>query len=344
MKTIYTDTHRLQHGNVELMDGQLLPCFEKPERADLIITQIRASRLGPVLEPDDFGIMPLARVHTSAYLAFLQSAWDAWVEEHGSTHHALPLNWPIRGMRSDIEPEAIDGKLSYFSFDAGTPITPGTWQAVTGSAYVALTAQQCIAAGERAAFALCRPPGHHAAADYYGGYCFLNNAAIAAQAFIDQGAPRVAVLDVDYHHANGTQTIFYARDEVLVLSLHGDPRQEFPYFLGYADETGVGQGEGFNTNYPLPWGTDAATWFAALESACQRIMAYAPDALVISLGVDTYKGDPISQFLLDSADYPRLGQRLARLGLPTLFVMEGGYAVEAIGVNTLSVLSGFVQA
>ncbi len=344
MKTIYTDTHRLQHGNLELMDGQLLPCFEKPERADLVISHVRASQLGPVLEPQEFGIAPLARIHAPNYLAFLQSAWDAWVEEHGSDHHALPLNWPIRGMRSDIEPEAIDGKLSYFSFDAGTPITPGTWQAVTRSAYVALTAQQWIASGERAAFALCRPPGHHAAADYYGGYCFLNNAAIAAQAFLDQGAARVAVLDVDYHHANGTQAIFYARDDVLVLSLHGDPRQEFPYFLGYADETGLGAGEGFNANYPLPWGTDASTWFAALESACERITAYAPDALVISLGVDTYKGDPISQFLLDSADYPRLGQRLARLGLPTLFVMEGGYAVDAIGVNTVNVLTGFMQA
>lgn len=342
MKTIYTDHHRLQHGQAELIDGQLLPCFEKPERADLIIARVRDSGLGPVLEPENFGTTPLARVHAPHYLRFLETAWDAWVQEHGE-YDALPLNWPVRGMRSDIEPDAIDGKLSYFSFDAGTPITAGTWRAVTGAAHVALTGQRLVAGGERAVFALCRPPGHHAASDYYGGYCFLNNAAIAAQAFLDRGAARVAILDIDYHHGNGTQSIFYDRDDVLFLSLHGDPRQEFPYFLGHADETGTGRGEGFNVNYPLPWGSDFTTWSAALDDACRRIGDYAPDALVISLGVDTYKDDPISRFRLDGDAYPRIGERLARLGLPTLFVMEGGYAVEAIGVNAVNVLNGFEQ-
>ncbi len=342
MKTIHTDDHRLQHGRAELIDGKLLPCFEKPERAELIIARVREVGLGPVLEPEDFGRAPLARVHADNYLRFLETAWEAWVRAHGD-YDALPLNWSVRGMRSDIEPDAIDGKLSYFSFDAGTPITAGTWRAITGSANVALTGQRLIVNGERAVFALCRPPGHHAAADYYGGYCFLNNAAIAAWAFLDQGAARVAILDVDYHHGNGTQSIFYDRDEVLFLSLHGDPRQEFPYFLGHADERGVAAGEGYNVNYPLPWGTDFDAWYEALEDACRRIDQYAPDALVVSLGVDTFKDDPISRFRLDVGDYPRIGQRLARLGMPTLFVMEGGYAVEAIGINAVNVLSGFEQ-
>lgn len=342
MKTVYTDTHRLQHGRAELNDGQLMPCFEKPERADLVIARVRETGLGPVVEPHHFGREPMARVHAEPYLLFLETAWDAWLTEHGD-HDALPLNWAVRGMRWDVEPEHIDGKLSYFSFDAGTPITAGTWRAVTGSANVALTGRRLIADGERAAFALCRPPGHHAAADYYGGYCFLNNAAIAAQAFLDRGAARVALLDVDYHHGNGSQSIFYDRDDVLVQSLHADPRWEFPYFLGHADERGAGRGEDCNHNYPLPWGTDFAAWADALETACRRIERYAPDALVISLGVDTFRGDPISRFLLDHDDYPRIGERLARLGLPTLFVMEGGYAVEAIGVNAVNVLSGFEQ-
>ncbi len=340
MKTIYSPEHRLQQGRGELNDGQLMPCFEKPERAELVLARVRDQALGEVLPPRTFGRAPLARVHADNYLSFLETAWDAWVAEHGDAHDALPLIWPVRGFRS-IEPENIDGKLSYFSCDAGTPITAGTWRAATASANVALTSQALVAEGERGVFALCRPPGHHAAADYCGGYCFLNNAAIAAQAFRDAGAARVAVLDVDYHHGNGTQSIFYRRRDILTLSLHSDPAHEFPYFLGHADEPGEGEGEGFNVNYPLPWGTDYDRWSAALEDACGRLAEYAPEALVVALGVDTFKGDPISRFQLDSDDYPRIGERIARLGLPTLFVMEGGYAVESIGVNAVNVLTGF---
>jgi acetoin utilization deacetylase AcuC-like enzyme len=153
----------------------------------------------------------------------------------------------------------------------------------------------------------------------------------------------VAILDVDYHHGNGTQTIFYDRRDVLVCSIHGDPRQEYPYFLGYADETGRGLGEGFNANYPLPWGTGFDSWAAALEDACHCVEAYGPDVLLVSLGVDTFKDDPISQFRLDSPDYLRIGARIARLARPTLFVMEGGYAVEAIGLNVANTLQGFLE-
>jgi acetoin utilization deacetylase AcuC-like enzyme len=177
-----------------------------------------------------------------------------------------------------------------------------------------------------------------------GGYCYLNNAAIAAQAFLDQGHTKVAILDVDYHHGNGTQSIFYDRSDVFFASIHGHPEAEFPFFLGYADELGEGAGVGFNINYPLAAGSDWETWSVALDQACQRIEAYAPDVLVISLGVDTFKDDPISQFKLDSPDYLRMGQRIARLGKPTLFVMEGGYAVEEIGINAVNVLEGFESA
>jgi acetoin utilization deacetylase AcuC-like enzyme len=203
-----------------------------------------------------------------------------------------------------------------------------------------VSAQKRVAV-DGAAFALCRPPGHHAARDLYGGYCFLNNAAIAAQAFLDDGAARVALLDVDFHHGNGTQDIFYERDDVLFLSLHGQPEDAFPHFLGYADETGAGRGEGFNANYPMPPGTPYAVWGDALEHACRRIVDYAPDVLVVSLGVDTFENDPISFFKLTSEDFSRYGERIGQLRLPTLFVMEGGYAVSEIGINTVNVLDAF---
>jgi acetoin utilization deacetylase AcuC-like enzyme len=244
-------------------------------------------------------------------------------------------------MRQDRVPEDIDGKLGYYSMDAGVPITSGTWAAVSDAVNVALTGARHVREGARSAFSLCRPPGHHAAADYMGGYCYINNAAVAAQSFLDAGAKRVAILDVDYHHGNGTQSIFYHRPDVLFASLHGDPRTEYPFFLGHADETGTGAGLGYNANFPLQPGTAWADYTVALDAACARVADYAPDALVVSLGVDTFEEDPISQFKLRSADYLRIGEAIGRLGKPTLFVMEGGYAVAAIGVNAVNVLTGF---
>ncbi|MGH7187508.1 MAG: histone deacetylase family protein, partial [Pseudomonadota bacterium] len=244
------------------------------------------------------------------------------------------------GMRRKL-PSRIGARLAYYAIDASTPITATSWRAARGSANVALTAQAIMAKGERAAFALCRPPGHHAGRDFFGGYCFLNNAAIAAQAFIDGGATRAAVLDVDFHHGNGTQGIFYDRNDLLFASLHGHPEDEYPYFVGFADERGEGAGEGFNLNYPLRPGTAWDGYRPALAGAIAEIDGFGPDALVVSLGVDTFKGDPISHFKLESEEFIRIGEMIARLKRPTLFVMEGGYAVEEIGLNAVNVLMGF---
>ena len=241
-------------------------------------------------------------------------------------------------------PDAIEAKLGYYSFDAGAPFVKGTWAAIKSSYETALTAAALVKGGQRAAFALCRPPGHHAGAAFMGGYCFINNAAVAAQWFRDQGAARVSILDVDYHHGNGTQEIFYSRADVQVLNLHGDPMTEYPFFLGHADEKGAGSGEGYNVNYPLPFGTAWPQWSAPLQDACTKLAAFAPALVVVSLGVDTFEKDPISQFKLVSDDYPKIGARIAKLGLPTLFVMEGGYAVDEIGVNAVGVLTGFEGA
>jgi acetoin utilization deacetylase AcuC-like enzyme len=342
VKTVYSEKHRLHHARFELINGRMQPAVEMPSRAETVLERVKAVDLGPVVGPTGHGREPVIRVHDSGYVNFLEKAWDLWTAE-GRDYEALPLVWPVRGLRQ-IEPDHIDGKLSYYSFDAGTPITAGTWEAATAAADVALTGADLVRAGARAAFALCRPPGHHAASDFYGGYCFLNNAAIAAQSFIDAGAGRVAILDVDYHHGNGTQAIFYDRPDVFFASIHGHPKQEFPFFLGYEDETGAGAGEGCNANYPLVWGSGFDAWSTALEDACRRIDGYGPDALVVSLGVDTFEKDPISQFKLKSDDYLRIGAAIAKLGKPTLFVMEGGYAVAEIGVNAVNVLTGFEGA
>lgn len=340
MLTVYSADHRLQNARYELIDGKLLPPVENPQRAEKVLEQIKQVGLGGVHPAVDFGLEPILRVHRSDYVQFLQTAWSEWVAVRGE-YDALPLNWAVRSMRHDRVPEAIDGKLSYYSFDAGTPITSGTWQAITAAANVALTAQAQIAQGARAAFALCRPPGHHAASDFYGGYCFFNNAAIAAQAFCDAGAERVVILDVDYHHGNGTQAIFYQRPDVFFLSLHGHPKQEYPYFLGYEDEVGEAAGEGYNQNYPLLWGTDWQGYQAALGDALTQIRRYSPDVVVVSLGVDTFELDPISKFQFKSEDYLQLGRAIGQLKCPTLFVMEGGYALAQIGENVVNVLLGF---
>jgi acetoin utilization deacetylase AcuC-like enzyme len=340
MLTVYSPLHHRHHGNAELIDGKLLPCFEMPRRAEMVLARVREVGLGDVIAPDSFGVDPIRRVHDAGFVDFLATAWAEWTAE-GRTHDALPLVWPVRSLRGDRVPQFIDGKLGYYSLDAGVPITAGTWDAVCASADVALTGARVVADGAASAFALCRPPGHHAASAAMGGYCYLNNAAIAAQYLLDRGCARVAVLDVDYHHGNGTQEIFYSRRDVLFLSLHADPRVEYPYFLGYADELGAGPGFGFTHNYPLPHGTPWEAYGAALADACDKVAAYRPDVLVVSLGVDTYEHDPISRFRLCGDDFPRIGERIATLSVPTLFVMEGGYAVDDIGVNAVKVLTGF---
>lgn len=349
MRTVYSEDHRQHDANMELIEGKLVKAHEMPRRADIVLDRIKDRKLGEIVSPQRFGLTPILRVHDEGFVTFLREAWNDWLKS-GRDFDALPHVWPVPGLTVPGRPrgtrisKSIDGKMGHYAIDAGTPITAGTWTAITGAADVAMTGQKLVASGERAVFALCRPPGHHAGSDFYGGYCFFNNAAIAAQGFRDAGAKRVAILDVDYHHGNGTQEIFYGRNDVLTISLHSDPDQEFPYYLGYADEIGQGPGEGYHLNLPLPWGTAWASYEAALEQAMGRIRQYKPEGLVVSLGLDTFEHDPISRFKLTHDDYLRMGEIIAKADLPTLFVFEGGYAVEALGVNTVNVLSGFDQA
>ena len=339
MKIVYSPWQALHHGAAELFGNQLVPCHERPARAEAIRDRIQAVKLGPIVEPADFGRDPLLAVHAPDYVDFLQGAYDAW-RAAGGEGDALPCCTPMPDMSRRV-PRSISGRIAYYSFDATAPITAGTWDAAYASAQAALTAAEFVSSGEGAAFALCRPPGHHAARAYYGGYCFLNNAAIAAQRLIDRGMKRVAVLDVDYHHGNGTQSIFYDRDDVLFVSLHGDPDEDYPFFLGHAEERGAGRGEGYNLNLPLPKLSGDEPFLKALETACNRVTAYAPDALVVSLGVDGHEADLNQALRLTFDGFWRAGARLGALGLPSVLIQEGGYNLDTIGRCVGSVLAGF---
>ncbi len=341
MKVIYTEEHRKHDGALEFLNGRLVPMFEMPSRMDMVMDRVRSEGFKEILPPDPIGLEPARRVHTDDFLAFLADAWNHWHRDFPKAPFGAPFTYAMRGLGQRPGKSAVS-RYGYYCFDLSSPFVPGTWDAIKAAHDVAITGQRLVAGGERAAFAVCRPPGHHAMKDLAGGYCYINNAASAAQAFRDGGAKKVCVLDVDYHHGNGTQDIFYERDDVLFVSLHGHPDQEYPYFLGYDTETGRGKGEGFNANYPMPWGTGWEVYKQALADGIKRVQAFKPDALVISLGVDTFEADPISHFKLKSPDYLEIGSMIAGLKTPTLFVMEGGYAVEEIGINAVNVLQGFM--
>lgn len=342
MIAFVTPQHERHAPEYEFHRGERVPCYETPARARIVHEELRA-RGHEIRTPTHDSAAMLPAVHAPRYLEFLMSAWDQWLAADPA--HAgvqpFPAVWPVRTLRSDVEPSDFVARLGLYSMDNESPMVAGTWEAAKAAADAAVSAASLLGAGAKSAFCATRPPGHHAGPDFMGGYCFLNNAAIAAETLRRQGCERIAILDIDYHHGNGTQSIFYERADVLTISIHGDPRTEYPFFLGYEDETGAGAGEGFNRNHPLPAGTGFEAWFAALEAACRRVEAHRAGAVVVPLGLDTFAGDPISKFRLATEDFCQVGARLARIALPALFVLEGGYATRELGVNACSVLEGF---
>jgi acetoin utilization deacetylase AcuC-like enzyme len=338
--TIASDAHRRHHPHDPIHDGgKLVPPPEIPERAERIRAALEVAALGDIRAPDEFGPAPLLRVHTREYVEFLASAHERWCAATGSSEsaEAVPYARPIRDQPHGDIPHVI-AQLGWYSHDSD-PVLHGTWEAAAAAADIALTAWRAVVDEQASsAYGLCRPPGHHAAADSFAGYCYLNNAAIVAQAWVDGGA-RVAILDVDFHHGNGTQQVFYDRDDVLFVSLHADPADDYPYFLGFADEKGWGAGVGYTRNFPLPAGTDWSTYGAALDAGIEAVRKFGPDGLVVSLGVDTALEDPDS-FRLVEADYPRLGQKIGGLRIPTVFLQEGGYDLTVLGRNVVNVLRG----
>lgn len=331
----YFSDHQSAHAPaLELQNGASVPHAESQARVDAI-----KQALPSITAPHDQGLAPILAVHDPAYVDFLQRAHDDWVAA-GRPGDAFPYVFPIRGRRP-LDLTRIDAELGRYAYDCGTPVAAGTWQAVYWSVQSALSGLDAVIDSAGTAFACCRPPGHHAGRDYMGGYSYLNAVAIAAEQALTRGAERVAVLDVDYHHGNGTQDIFYQRSDVLTLSLHADPKTDYPFYWGHADESGAGDGEGMNLNLPMPRGTGWAAYQTRLTEALERVVSFKPDLMIVPYGADTYIGDPISFFDIESSDYRAMGAMIAAANVPTLICMEGGYAIEALGDNVASFLSGF---
>ncbi|MBN2970635.1 histone deacetylase family protein [Roseomonas aeriglobus] len=333
MRLFFDPRQRAHAPAREFHNGGWTPYAEVPGRVDAIL-----SAIGPAERPADVGEAPILRVHDAGYVAFLKTAHDRWAAA-GRDGDVIAYAWPV-ARRRDVRLDRIDALAGRYTMDAVTPLTAETWTSAYWNAQTALAATRSVLDGGRA-FALCRPPGHHAGADYAGGYCHLNTAAIAAEAARDAGCARVAILDIDYHHGNGTQDIFWDRGDVFYASLHADPATDFPFFWGHADEAGEGAGAGATLNLPLPQRTRLEGFRAAQAQALEAIARFAPDLLVVSFGADTWEGDPISRFALTTADYAVLARDIAACGWPTVTLMEGGYAVDALGANVASFLSGF---
>ncbi len=338
---IASDHHLAHNGLIELVGGRPVPCFELPERATVIREALLATGDYALEAPDEHGPDPISAVHEVELIDLVEHAWtDALAAGHDPSRPLLPDTFLLREyagrMELDQLPASRRDRLGAYCFDTATPIVAGTYDAARAAVDIALTALDRVLAGEPLAYGLCRPPGHHAGRNLIGGYCFFNNAAIVAEAVLARGAQRVAILDVDFHHGNGTQQIFWERGEVLYVSLHGDPRGIYPYYSGYPTERGSGVGEGTTLNLPLPPGTDGDAYLGALDEALAAIRAFEADApLVISLGFDTYHADPICNLAIRTEDYARIGSAIATLGMPVVALQEGGYAIDALGANAV---------
>jgi acetoin utilization deacetylase AcuC-like enzyme len=346
MNVYYSDTHARHAPPFEIFDGgEKVANFEVPQRLERILESLRLDGRFDILPPDDFGLDPILAVHDEGYLSFLETAFDEWMQEPTDYERTalLPATFPPASWRNHI-PKSLLGRAGYYMMDLSAPITAGTYQAALASAHCALSGAKFIAQHSsfnihHSAFALCRPPGHHAGRANCGGYCYINNAAVAAHWLTQFG--NVAVLDIDYHAGNGTQDIFYNRSDVLTISIHADPNYEYPYYSGYPDETGAGAGLGFHHNFPLPFGTDDQAYLATLNQSLSLVSGYTPSFLVISAGMDIYGEDPLGRIRVTTNGIAQIGKHIAGLNLPTLVVMEGGYNNTALGANIVAFLEAF---
>jgi acetoin utilization deacetylase AcuC-like enzyme len=343
MRVVYSSDHLAHDPEHEFAYSDLIGIFELPARAETIRETLEGDDAFLLQGPAEHGKGPIDAVHDPGLLRFLESAWEGW-RSVAKAREAMPdtVMHPAmtEGMRGGVEPEDPLGRLGYWCFDTATPIVEGSYEAARSAVDVALTTADLVLSGEREAYGLCRPPGHHAPRAAFGGYCFFNNAAIAAHDVSVRTGTRVAILDVDYHHGNGSQQIFYGRNDVLYVSLHGDPKRAYPYYTGHADETGAGAGEGATLNIPLPAGCDDEQYLAAIDRAMEAISAFGSSTLVVSLGLDTYRDDPICDLALTTAGYVRIGDRVRALGQPSIVLQEGGYFIPALGENVRSWLRG----
>jgi acetoin utilization deacetylase AcuC-like enzyme len=325
--------------------GQIVAPKDLPERTDRLLGALAKHGIAPEL-PAAHGKEPILAVHSEGFVGFLETLWQRWLALPERGPEAWPNTFPYWSGRTDEEvrrpcrPKGIVGQMGWYLGDMSVPVGEHCWLSTLRSAETAVSGAEALLAGGRAVYALCRPSGHHARADRASGFCYLNNTAIAAQR-LRRKFRKVAILDVDAHHGDGTQQIFYRRDDVLTISVHADPSNYYPFFTGYDDEYGDGPGEGCNINLPLAPGAGGAEMAAAVERAGRAIREFHAEALIVALGYDAHKDDPIGVLKLEAADFGTIGAQVRALGLPTLVVQEGGYAIEAIGQCLDAFLGGF---
>ncbi|MGE8681081.1 MAG: histone deacetylase family protein [Achromobacter marplatensis] len=352
MKAFFSEEQLLHTPQQFMRLGRLSAPTDLPSRAESLQGAL-ASRGIKVEAPADYGRKPLESIHSADYLNYLETAYARWqsLKAPGVDPgpEVLPNLSPYyngrieQAGRGPCPSPSIVAQTGYYLSDLSCPIGPQTWRSALRSTHSAVAAADHVASTGGMAYALCRPSGHHAHRDRAGGFCYLNSSAAAASRLL-QTWSKVAVLDVDAHHGDGTQNIFYHRSDVMTVSLHADPSAYYPFYTGYAEERGQGQGEGYNLNLPLPHGSGNDPFLAALDTALTALGGYAPEALVLALGFDTYKDDPISVLKLDIDAYRDIGARVARLGVPTVVVQEGGYMVQAIGPALDAFLQGMGHA
>ena len=350
MQVVYSPAHLGHDITVETFMGMPGPANEVAERAERIRLALEADGGFPVVGPTAHGHPPITAVHDPGLVRFLEVAWSELraqgIERPFLSADTYPNRAMFEGMSDAAvaalvrEPLHAGGRAGYWGLDSAAPLVAGTYVAALASVDVALTAVDLVLGGAPAAYGLCRPPGHHAARSMYGGYCFFNNAAIAAEAIVRASGERVAILDVDYHHGNGSQQIFWRRGDVRYTSIHADPDIDYPYFLGRADETGEGDGAGENLNIPLRRGTTNEEYLVAVDRALEAIAAVPGGVIVVSLGFDTYGLDPIGRFALTTDVYHEVGRRTASLGRRLVILQEGGYHRPSLGENARAWLRG----
>jgi acetoin utilization deacetylase AcuC-like enzyme len=344
VRVVYSSEHLRHSPKHEMADGRTIGIFETPDRAETIRGALESDGGFELVAPSDHGAKPITAVHDPAMLAYLEDAWNDWRAFGERADEIFPDTFPLPALREGMgpgrAPRTPRGRIGTWCFDTATPIVEGTYGAARAAVDVALTAADLVLAGERHAYGLCRPPGHHAARAMFGGYCFFNNAAIVAEDVVRRTGRPVAILDVDYHHGNGTQQIFYARADVLYVSLHGDPDRAYPYFAGYPSETGTDLGEGTNLNLPLPKDCSNQDYLANLDRGLEKVASFDCDVVVVSLGIDTYERDPICDLALTTEAYHDAGRRLAALGRSAIVLQEGGYFVPHLGENVRNWLLG----
>jgi len=343
MQIVFSEAQRAHAPQRFLVRGEWKPCPEKPERAQLLLDGLQPAGtdfeiMAPNRLSDEVIESAIAAVHVPRYLAFLKSAHARWKELPGSADLVTPNMHPRN--RSDHYPASVVGQAGYHLQDTACPIGADTWTAAYASAASAVHAAQLVLDGRDAAYALCRPPGHHAYADMAGGFCYLNNSAIAAQ-YLRRKAKRVAIIDIDVHHGNGTQAIFYDRADVFTASVHADPSSYYPFFYGYADETGTGEGLGHNINVPLALGSDDAAYHAAIRRIIDETHKRNAETVVVALGLDAFEGDPLAGLKVTTRGFEEAGRLLGAMQLPTVLVQEGGYPAPELGLNLRAVLDGF---